>query len=358
MTSAMGSLGPSVWAVSDGRAGNAAQARALAQALGATERWMRIAHIAGQAHRAGPLTLTPRAPWLWLPADRWPRPLMSLPKDQQAELAAPWPTVWIAAGRRSAALTKYVREASGGKTFTVQILDPRVSPSNFDLLVVPEHDTVGGPNVLRTVGSAAHFSPDMLEDAAAAFAPLADETSRAVMVILGGDSRVHSFTEAAAARLEGQLRALAAAGWRLRITASRRTPVPVAVRFRKLAGDTGAAFWAGPQDGPNPYLAWLIFSQAAIVTEDSANMLSEAAWHGLPVHIARLEGQSEKFNRLYDSLLKRGAARWFTGSLDQWTYEPLREAERIADHIVAKLLERHPSPDFGGEGKVTPGWMD
>ncbi|MFN7054598.1 mitochondrial fission ELM1 family protein [Hyphomonas sp.] len=353
----MGTLGPSVWAVSDGRAGNAAQARALAQALGATSRWMKIAHIPGEGHREAPLTLTPRAPWLWLPADRWPAPLKSLPQAQRAELQPPWPTVWIAAGRRSAALTKYVREASGGKTFTIQILDPRVDPSNFDLLVVPEHDPVSGPNVVRTVGSAAHFAPEMLEDAAQAFAPLADEPGRAALVILGGDSRVHTFTEAAATRLEGQLRALAAAGWRLRITASRRTPVPIAARFRKFAGDTGALFWAGPQDGPNPYLAWLIFSQAAIVTEDSANMLSEAAWHGLPVHIARLEGQSEKFNRLYDGLLKRGAARWFTGTLDQWTYEPLREADRVADLIVTKLLERHPAPDFG-TGFTAPDWLE
>jgi mitochondrial fission protein ELM1 len=352
----MGTLGPSVWAVSDGRAGNAAQARALAQALGTPSRWMKIAHIPGQGHRAAPLTLTPRAPWHWLPADRWPVPLKSLPENQRAELHPPWPTVWIAAGRRSAALTKYVREASGGKTLTVQILDPRVDPSHFDLLVVPEHDPVSGPNVVRTVGAAAHFAPEMLEDAAQAFAPLADEQGRAALVILGGSSRVHTFTEAAATRLEGQLRALTAAGWRLRITASRRTPVPIAARFRKFAAETGALFWAGPPDGQNPYLAWLIFSQAAIVTEDSANMLSEAAWHGLPLHIARLEGRSEKFNRLYDGLLNRGAARWFTGSLDQWTYEPLREAERVADLIVTKLLERYPAPDLGGEF-AAPDWF-
>jgi len=33
-----GSLGPSVWAVSDGRAGNAAQVRAVLQALGYTRK--------------------------------------------------------------------------------------------------------------------------------------------------------------------------------------------------------------------------------------------------------------------------------------------------------------------------------
>ena len=49
-----GSLGPSVWAVSDGRAGNAAQVRAIVQALGETRRWMKIGHVPGEAHRAEP----------------------------------------------------------------------------------------------------------------------------------------------------------------------------------------------------------------------------------------------------------------------------------------------------------------
>lgn len=354
----MASLGPSIWAVSDGRAGNAAQVRALTAALGATGRWMKIAHIAGAAHRQEPLVLTPRAPWRWLPADRWPAPLKALPKAQRATLAAPWPTVWIAAGRRSASLTKLARDMSGGKTFTVQILDPYIAPSNFDLLVVPEHDAVSGPSVIRTVGSPAYFAPEALEEAAQAFADLADETRRSAIVILGGDSRVHTFTNAAADRLEGQMRALAADGWRLRITTSRRTPVPIAARFRQMAGDLGADFWAGPQDGPNPYLAWLLFSNAAIVTEDSANMLSDAAWHGLPVHIAKLEGRADKFDRLHESLMQRGVARWFTGQLEQWSYEPLREADRVADLIVEKLLERYPPPAFGGGAAVAaPDWL-
>ena len=84
-----GSLVPSVWAVSDGRAGNAAQVRAVLQALGDTRRWIQIAHIAGEAHRADPLVLTPRIPWRWLPADKWPNPVVALPKDQRDLLGPP-----------------------------------------------------------------------------------------------------------------------------------------------------------------------------------------------------------------------------------------------------------------------------
>ncbi len=356
----MALLGPSVWAVSDGRAGNAAQVRAIMQAVGEPGRWMRLGHVMGAAHRQQPLVFSPRRPWIWLPPDRWPCPRLAVPAAQRSALAPPWPTLWIAAGRRMAALSKFVREQSAGKTFTVQILDPRIDPSHFDMLVVPEHDGLTGPNVVTTVGALAYFAPDMIEEAGHAFAELADETRPSVVVVLGGDSRAHTFTDAAAARLESQLRELSADGWRIRVTASRRTPIGVAARMRAMAQDIGAQFWAGPADGPNPYLAWLSFSKAAIVTEDSANMLSEAAWHGLPIHIARLEGRGDKFNALHDSLILLGAARWFTGKLDIWTYSPLREAERVADLIVAKLLERFPPPDFsplpsaGAAGSLDP----
>lgn len=358
MGSPLRTLGPSIWAVSDGRAGNASQVRALVQALGEPGRWMRMAHIPGEAHRSAPLVLSPRAPWTWFSADRWPVPLRSLPEAERAQIAPPWPTLWIAAGRRSAAFTRLVRERSDGKTFTIQILDPYISPSNFDLVVAPEHDRLSGPNVVTTVGSPAYFSPDAIEEAGQAFAPLADDTNQTAIVVLGGNSKTHTFTPAATARLEAQLRALVTQGWRLRISASRRTPIEVVTQFRRMADMTGSAFWAGAQDGANPYLAWLLFSKAAIVTEDSANMLSEAAWHGLPVHIAPLEGRAEKFDKLHESLIARGAARRFTGSLDQWTYEPLREADRVADLIVAKLLERYPPPTFdGARGVAAPDWL-
>ena len=329
------------------------------RALGDTQRWIKIAHIQGAGHRSGPMVLTPRLPWSWLPADKWPSPFRSLPKAQREMLTPPWPTVWIAAGRRSAALTREVRQRSAGQTFTIQILDPHIAPDNFDLLVTPEHDEVEGENVIQTIGSPSYFSNDQIEDAAQAFADLADERQKSAIVILGGDSRAHTFTEAAGERLETQLRALAGAGWRLRITTSRRTPAPLVARFRAMADEIGARFWAGPEDGANPYLAWLVFSDVAIVTEDSANMLSDAAWHGLPVHVARLEGRSKKFDKLHDTLMSRGVARWFHGELESWSYANLREADRVADTIVMKLLERYPRPELQAEGEVVtpPDWV-
>ncbi|MEM6535410.1 MAG: mitochondrial fission ELM1 family protein [Pseudomonadota bacterium] len=361
MTALPPSLGPSIWAVSDGRAGNAAQVRGIVQALSETRRWMQIAHVKGEGHRADPLTLTPGSPWTWLPADHWPAPRLALPKAQRDAIQAPWPTLWIAAGRRSAPYSAGVRQWSEGATYTVQILDPKTDPSDYDLVVVPEHDALDGPNVIRTVGSPSHFSEDAIEETGQMFADLAEERGRTAIIILGGQSKTHTFSSEAAATLERQLTALSGLGWRLRITASRRTPIEIVARMRQLADEIGALFWAGAEDGPNPYLGWLLFSDAAIVTEDSANMLSDAAWHGLPIHMARLEGQSPKFDRLHDSLITRGCAKWFEGSLSTWTYDPLREAGRVADRIISDLLTRYPQPAMPAAPKggqvAPPDWL-
>ena len=359
MSSNSTNFGPSIWAVSDGRAGNAAQVRAIAQALGETHRWMKIAHINGAAHQADAITLTPGKPWTWLPSKYWAAPLFALPKDQRELLHGPPPTVWLGAGRRTAPYSVQMRALSAGNTVTVHILDPHINPQAFDLLVTPEHDNLSGDNVITTTGSPAYFSADDIEAAGNAFANLADETAKSAVVILGGNSKTHRFTDRAAKRLIGQLKLLGDQGWRFRITASRRTPVETRAMFRSFAENNGALYWEGAADGPNPYLAWLIFSDVAIVTEDSANMLSDAAYHGLPVHIARLEGSSNKFARLHDSFVKHGCARWFEGHLDTWDYIPLREADRVADAVVELLLKRHPQPDLAkAPGKiVTPDWL-
>lgn len=351
-------LGPSIWSVSDGRAGNAAQTRAVIDALSETHRWMRIGHITGEGHRNDPITLTPRPPWIWLPTVHWPLPRFSLPGVQANLLKGPYPTVWIAAGRRSAAFTKSVRQWSKGQTLTVQILDPKSDPSLFDMVIAPEHDQLAGENVVQTVGSPTHFAHESIEMAGQAFANLADEPGKSVIVVLGGDSKAHKFTEEDADRLETELERVSRLGHRLRITTSRRTPLGIVARIRAFADQIGAQFWSGPADGPNPYLGWLLYSDAAIVTEDSANMLSDAAWHGLPIHIARLTGSSPKFDRFHQQLIDRKCARWFDGSIDFWTYEPLREADRVADAIIAALLERHPQPDLGSEESDKTAWPE
>lgn len=337
--------GPSIWAVSDGRAGIERQSVSVARALQVPQRLARLGHIRSDAHRAAPLRLQPSGPQLYLPANLWPAPLSALPPDQRAQLTPPWPDVWIATGRRSIPYSRLVRKRSGGRTLIVQTQDPKVSLDSFDLVLPPLHDAVSGPNVFPLLGPPTYYSDEDVKAARGRFPALATVSGRRVLVSIGGDSRTHSMTGEKIADIEDTLRTLAAEDIRLWITVSRRTPAPARALFRKVAAETGQLFWESEAaDGPNPYLAWLSLCDAALVTEDSANMLADPAWFARPVHIMRLKGGSPRFDRLHQGFIDRGAARWFTGTIDDWSYAPVREVERAADEIVRLLVERHPAP--------------
>ncbi len=338
--------GPSIWCVSDGRAGILNQTLALAAALGEPERAARLADIRSSAHRDGPLMLQPHGWQLMLRPDLWLAPLSALPAEQRDQLKAPWPDIWIAAGRRSIPYSRLVKKLSGGATLVVQTQNPRMSPAGFDLVVPPEHDGVAAaPNVFPIIGPPVWFSKARIAEAQAKFASLNASPGQKVLISIGGDSKTHRMSDANIAAIEGAIQRLAE-GRTFWITVSRRTPEQARVRFRRLASTLKqAVFWENEgRDGPNPYVAFLSTCDLALVTCESANMIADPAFFGKPVYLLKLDGGSPRFDRLHQGFIGQGAARWFTGGLQTWSYPAIREAARAADEIVRRVLERQPKP--------------
>jgi hypothetical protein len=219
-----------------------------------------------------------------------------------------------------------------------------VALSSFDLVIPPEHDGVTGPNVFPIIGPPVWFSRERVEDAKTRFAALKSAPAQKLLVSLGGDSKTHRMTEANATSIEAALTRLNE-GRKLWISVSRRTPEHARVRFRRLATTLDAVFWETEErDGPNPYIAFLSMCDIALVTAESANLIADPAFFGKPTYLLKLDGGSPRFDRLHQGFIGRGAARWFTGGLHTWTYQPLQEAGRAADEIVRLLLDRHPNP--------------
>jgi uncharacterized protein len=316
-----------VWCVSDGRVGIERQTIAVANALS------ELTPIETRVVR-----LNPTGPQTWLPSQLWPLPLAALPADQRAQVAPPWPDIWIANGRRSIPYSLRAKKWSGGKSLIVQLQDPRVDPSRFDLVVPPRHDGVKGANVIETLGAPVWFTADQIDAAKAQFPELHAITQPKVLVILGGPSKRHRFGLARATQIVADLRSIAATSVHLLITTSRRTPDDVTALFRAFALENKTSFFANEAtDGPNPYLAWLASADVALVTEDSTNMMTDAAFFGLPLHLVKLEGGDARFDRLHAGFIDAGAARWFNGSLESWTYPPIRDAHIAAEVILDRL---------------------
>lgn len=335
--------GPSIWCVADGRTGILNQALALRAALEEPGRSAQLAHIQSSAHRDSPVIVQPEGWRLLLRPDLWPAPLAALPPAQRSLLQPPWPDIWIAAGRRSIPYSRLVRTMSGRSTLVVQTQNPKVSLDSFDLVVPPEHDRLTGANVCPVLGPPVWFQDTRVAEAQERFSSLRAAPGPKILMSVGGDSRTHRMREASIGAIERNLLRLAD-GRTIWITVSRRTPEQARVRFRRLAASlSNAVFWESEErDGPNPYLAFLSLCDIALVTCESANLIADPAFFGKPVYLIRLEGGSPRFDRLHEGFIARGAARWFTGAVQTWAYEPIREAGRAADEIIRRLLEQRP----------------
>lgn len=310
-----------IWAVSDGRAGNARQANALAAALAGDDSFVS-------------LTLTPRAPWRWAAPRCWPGAERAFGDDFSACLGSA-PDIVVGCGRQAALATRLLR-ARGAKA--VQILDPRLDPAHWDLLVVPEHDALRGPNVITLLGSLHPVDDHWLTEARARFAEFAALPSPRTAVLLGGTSAHARFDRMGFEVLASKLEAvLAREGGSLLLTASRRTPDELRKVLEHRYRETPGVVWRDAEDGPNPYAGILAWADRFVCSPDSVNMISEACATRAPVFVfdpARVRGRPRAF---LDALLSRGRIRAMDAILAPYEAEPLRETAQVAAQITERL---------------------
>lgn len=311
----------SCWVLTDGSVGMEIQCLGLAEALGCAPQVKRI-----QVTK----------PWRWLPSGLIPNPLGTIgPKRDQ--VSPPWPELLISCGRQSVAVAAAIRRANGGKTFAVHIQDPKVDPARFDTLIVPSHDRLRGGNVLVATGALNRITDARLAEAADAYETRLLHIPRPrITVLIGGNNKVYRLTRGIARRLGQGLAELAKReGAGLLITPSRRTAADRVDILREALAGCASVIWNGA--GENPYFAYLALADALVVTGDSVNMVSEAATTGKPVYVVDLLGGSAKFRRFHDGMRRAGITRRFEGRLEHWSYPALRDTEKIAAEIRARL---------------------
>ena len=103
------------WVLTDGKAGDELQALSVTEALGLEPEIRRVA---------------PKPPFSWFmpwgPIDPRERP-----GAPSSPLAPPFPDLLIGSGRRAVAYLRYVKRATGGRTYTVFLKDPRTGLVDF-----------------------------------------------------------------------------------------------------------------------------------------------------------------------------------------------------------------------------------
>jgi mitochondrial fission protein ELM1 len=315
--------GPTSWVLTDGKAGDELQALSVAEALGLHAELRRV---------------RPRAPFAWFmpwgPVDPRERPTA-----EGSPIAPPYPDLALASGRRAVAYLRHVKRASGGRTYTAFLKDPRTGAGAADFIWSPDYDRLRGPNVLTTLTPPHRVSKRKIEDARAhPDRRLAALPHPRAAVLVGGDSRHHRFTDEDVTRLVEHLTALARTGVGVMITASRRTPSRLREALVALSETHGGFFWDGT--GENPYVSMLGLADYVVATADSFNMIGEAAVTGRPILVFEPSGGHPKLDVYLKSLKAKGIVHPFAGSLVGGGYQPLNSTPRIAE-AIAHGLNRH-----------------
>lgn len=309
---------PSVWILTDGKAGDEQPLAGIAEAMSVTPEFRRV------KPRAFFALLMPWGPIDW--RDRQEHP--------GSPLAPPYPDICLATGRRAVAYLRQLKRLSP-TTCTVLFKDPRTRRHGADLVIVQAHDKLRGPSVKVVTTAPNRLPPSRLDEIRLAPpARLAKLPQPRLAVLVGGNSRHHHFTPEDIARFVTGLAQKVADGAALMITASRRTPPALAAALRALADDNDRiVFWNG--EGANPLPAYMALADELIVTADSTNMIGEAASTGRPIQIFHPSGGHPKIEKFITLLSKEARVGRFPDATASGKYPPINSTNDVAEAVLA-----------------------
>lgn len=313
--------------ISDGGAGNHRQAMALADALELTPRV---------------INLRLRQPWDALAPHLRLAARRGMDDRNAQPIEPPWPDLAIGCGRRAALLTRCLRNWSARRCFTVQILDPRIPADHFDVVVAPRHDRLVGANVIETLGALNPIDDAWLKPGRNRFASFGELPAPRTAVLIGASNASVTLDDAWFDTLLDVLTTQhALTGGSFLVSTSRRTPAQRIEHLRKQFSCWPGVFWAGLEDGENPYAAMLAWADRIIVSADSVNMISEACATGKPVHAFTVDPVRGKLANFHEALREGGhLIPLQTGA--GTPHPPLRELAAVAERISAIWRSRKP----------------
>ncbi len=307
-----------IWGLVDNRTGHTGQVLGVIAKLGIPYVLKRLEYNA--------LTVLPNR---LLGARLW-----AVDVNRSAPIAAPWPRLVIAAGRRTLPVLRYIKKQSPS-TVTVYLMWPG-DYTDIDLIAAPAHDSAPErPNVMRTLAPLHAVTPETLSVAAEAWAPQFSHLPRPwVALVLGGSTKQGHYKPADWRELIRRAQDMAGTG-SLLITTSRRTP-PEAIALMEPLLSVPHLLHRWDTDKDNPYLGLLGAADGIIVTGDSLSMCTEACVADKPVYLfTRPEILPPKHRAMHAQLFERGMARPLNAeaNLDWRPASPLDDAGQVANEI-------------------------
>ncbi len=253
------------------------------------------------------------------------------------ELVSPWPDIVINVHPSTTAIALIIKKRSQNKSFLINLHKLDVSSRNFDLVIAPEHEKVDGNNVITTVGYLTDIKAEKLikKNYAYTFSHL----STPQIFILGGTkTQPFIFDEDELSKIAKDFCMLQqTCGGSLVIA---QTIDPDHRLVTAIEQTSGVAPLIHNQDHSlKGALAW---ADIIVCLGDDFSAISKACSSGKTVLHYQINRTSPTgFVEFYQKLRSMNMIATLHDGLQQATYSPLREAERVASHICQLLHQKH-----------------
>ena len=273
-------------------------------------------------------------PWNYIPPKLTPILGLVL-KDKINLIKDDSPDFIISCGRKSV-IPSILLKKKNPNVFTIHIQNPKVSTKNFDVIIAPEHDSLKGVNILESKG-AIHYITGPEINNAKSYLNNRVNSQKIVSLILGGPNKYYDFNLGQLIEVFNKVRSnFINKGFKIIVIPSMRTPkLIIDLAIKEFNKDGYVANHIDKQ----AYLSSLALATYVVITSDSTSMISEAAISGKPIFIAHMKAKKNnyRFKKFYKLFNELGITRNLGQKVENWSYNQLNEAERIALIIKNKL---------------------
>ena len=246
--------------------------------------------------------------------------------------------VIISCGRKSVIPSIFLKQKSQKKIFNIHIQDPKVSLSNFDFVIVPEHDDLKGKNVITSKGAIHYLTSDEIKNNHKYLYDKIDKNQEYLLLVLGGPNKYYDYDDQNLTNIfsiikkildDNNLQAI--------VIPSMRTPKRTIDLADKYFGKKDLIISSIDKKA---YLSGLSVAKYIVVTCDSTSMISEAALTGKPIYVADIPAKrnDKRFKKFRDLFNKLNITKNLNEKLEIWNYKSLNETTRIAEEIKKQIL--------------------
>ena len=245
----------------------------------------------------------------------------------------------ISCGRKSVIPSLYLKNKYKSKIINIHIQDPKVSLSNFDFIIVPEHDSLFGENVVTSKGAIHYLTNDELIENENYLKPRIDSQKKIISFIIGGPNKYYDYNDKIIDEIFLKIENnFIKNNYQAIIIPSMRTPKSIIEKAKNYFDKNQIIVFDVDKKA---YLSALKLADHIVVTCDSISMISEAAITGKPIYVVQMPSikSNQRFKEFFNLFESLNIIKNLDSAVEKWDYEKLDETNRISGYIKDKIKD-------------------